>query len=54
MLTFLEPLTAVLVGWLYWHEATSALALVGGAVVLAAGATTLVSSANSPSASTSS
>lgn len=54
MLTFLEPLTAVTVGWLYWHEAQSALALVGGAVVLAASATTLLSTANSPSASTSS
>jgi drug/metabolite transporter (DMT)-like permease len=53
MLTFLEPLTAVLVGWLHWHEAQSPLALLGGVVVLTAGAATVVSAEFSPSPSTS-
>ncbi|MFI5301578.1 MAG: EamA family transporter, partial [Polyangiales bacterium] len=54
MLTFLEPLTAVCVGWSYWHESQAPMALVGGLIVLAAGAATVLSTANSPSPSTSS
>jgi drug/metabolite transporter (DMT)-like permease len=36
-LTYLEPLTAALVGWAVFGEGLSALQLVGGAVVLASG-----------------
>jgi drug/metabolite transporter (DMT)-like permease len=35
--TYLEPLVAVLVGALVWHEPLGALALLGGALVVAAG-----------------
>ncbi len=38
MLTFLEPVSAVLLAWLLLDETLSAQALVGGALVLAAGA----------------
>jgi drug/metabolite transporter (DMT)-like permease len=34
LLTFLEPLTAVLIGWWLFHEHLGPIALVGGAVVL--------------------
>ncbi|MGE5182035.1 MAG: DMT family transporter [Acidobacteriota bacterium] len=37
VLTYAEPLVAVCVGALVWHEPVSALASVGGALVLAAG-----------------
>ena len=37
VLTYAEPLVAVVVGALAWHEPVSALASVGGALVLAAG-----------------
>ena len=37
VLTFLEPLVAVVVGWLVWGEEMSPLALLGGALVLGAG-----------------
>lgn len=37
VLAYLEPLVAVAVGWLFWHEHLDALALVGGALVLTGG-----------------
>ncbi len=37
MLTFLEPLTAVLVAWVAWGERPGGAAALGGALVLAAG-----------------
>lgn len=37
VLTFAEPLVAVLVGWLAWEEGLSAWAAIGGALVLGAG-----------------
>lgn len=37
MLTFLEPLTAVLVAWLYWGEQPGISAALGGSLVLVAG-----------------
>lgn len=37
ILTFLEPLTAVLVAWLAWGERPGLAALIGGAIVVAAG-----------------
>lgn len=37
ILTFLEPLTAVLVAWAMWHERPGLFAAVGGALVLGAG-----------------
>lgn len=37
VLAYLEPLVAVAVGWLCWHEHLDALALVGGALVLTGG-----------------
>ena len=36
-LAFLEPLTAVIVGWIVWHERLSPLALLGAALVLGSG-----------------
>ncbi len=36
-LTYLEPLTAALVGWIFFHEALSPWGLLGGALVLATG-----------------
>jgi drug/metabolite transporter (DMT)-like permease len=38
MLTFLEPLTAVLVAWIAWGERPGILAAIGGAVVVLSGA----------------
>jgi drug/metabolite transporter (DMT)-like permease len=37
VLAYLEPLVAVAVGWLFWHEQLDALALLGGALVLSGG-----------------
>jgi drug/metabolite transporter (DMT)-like permease len=37
MLAYLEPLVAVIVGWLAWSERLSPLALLGGALILVAG-----------------
>lgn len=37
VLTFLEPLVAVLVGWLVWDESLAPIALVGGVLIIAAG-----------------
>ncbi|MFL5350346.1 MAG: DMT family transporter [Hyalangium sp.] len=36
-LTYMEPLTATLVGWVFLHEALGAMGLLGGALVLAMG-----------------
>lgn len=36
-LTYMEPLTATLVGWLFFHEALGSLGLLGGALVLGLG-----------------
>ncbi|MEO7095295.1 MAG: DMT family transporter, partial [Polyangiales bacterium] len=41
MLTFLEPLTAVVVAWIAWGERPGFLALIGGAVVVLSGALAL-------------
>lgn len=37
VLAYLEPLVAVLVGWIFWHEKLDLLALVGGALVISGG-----------------
>jgi len=38
VLTFCEPLVAVLVGWLVWHEPLGPLAILGAALIVGAGA----------------
>lgn len=37
VLTYAEPLVAVLIGIVYWHEATSGWAIIGGILILGAG-----------------
>lgn len=37
VLAYLEPLVAVVVGWLFWHETLDLLALVGGVFVIGGG-----------------
>lgn len=41
MLCFLEPLTAVIVAWLAWHETPGTIAMLGGILVAAAGASSV-------------
>jgi DME family drug/metabolite transporter len=48
MLTFLEPLTAVMVAWAWWGERPGLSAALGGALVLGAGALAIRSGANPP------
>ncbi len=46
VLTYAEPLVAVLIGVVYWHEATSAWAIIGGILILGAGLFSVIARAN--------
>jgi drug/metabolite transporter, DME family len=48
VLTYAEPLVAVLVGAIFWHEPLGLLAIVGGIVIAAAGIFTALSSNSEP------
>ncbi len=50
VLTYAEPLVAVLIGVLYWREATSAWALLGGLLIAGAGLFTVLNKPQPPTA----